>query len=73
MHPAAAREASSTGRQPLVPTTAVLCHRVLPALQRQAQALVTAFGMDPALPAVLRELWLSFLAHSRLLEPATIR
>ena len=55
---------------------ALRCPRLLPAclpLQRQAQALVTSCGMDPALPAVLRELWLAFLAHSRLLEPATIK
>lgn len=52
---------------------ALLCAACLPALQRQARALVAAFGMDPALPDVLRELWLAFLAYTRLLEPATIR
>ncbi len=29
--------------------------------------------MDPGLSPVLRELWLAFVAHSRLLEPASIR
>lgn len=41
-------------------------------LQRQVQALVEAFGLDPALSPALRELWLALLAHSRLLEPATL-
>lgn len=41
-------------------------------LQHQAQALIERFGMDPGLSPVLRELWLAFVAHTRLLEPATI-
>ena len=41
-------------------------------LQRQAAALVGGMGCDPALPGVLRELWLAYLAHARLLEPATV-
>ncbi|KAL4434395.1 hypothetical protein ABPG75_000836 [Micractinium tetrahymenae] len=41
-------------------------------LQRQASVLVAAFGMDPGLKPVLRELWLAFLAHSQLLEAATL-
>ncbi|KAI7839720.1 hypothetical protein COHA_006524 [Chlorella ohadii] len=41
-------------------------------LQHQAQALIERFGMDPGLSPVLRELWLAFVAHSRLLEPASI-
>lgn len=45
----------------------------LPMLQRQAQALIERFGMDPGLSPVLRELWLALVAHTRLLEPATIR
>lgn len=49
----------------------VPCPVPLPS-QRQAQVLVDTFGMDPMLPAVLRELWLAFLAHSRLLEPDTL-
>lgn len=44
-----------------------------PVLQRQAQALIERFGMDPGLSPVLRELWLALVAHTRLLEPATIR
>ncbi|EFN51697.1 hypothetical protein CHLNCDRAFT_54966 [Chlorella variabilis] len=41
-------------------------------LQRQAQVLIATLGMDPGLSGVLRQLWLAHLAHSRLLEPATI-
>lgn len=41
-------------------------------LQRQAAALVAAFGMDAAIRPVLRELWLAFLAGSQLLEPSSL-
>ncbi|KAL4428576.1 hypothetical protein ABPG77_008888 [Micractinium sp. CCAP 211/92] len=41
-------------------------------LQRQAAALVAAFGMDAAIRPVLRELWLAFLAGLQLLEPSSL-
>lgn len=41
-------------------------------LQHQAKVLVERLGMDPGLSHVLRELWLAFLAQSRLLEPGTM-
>lgn len=41
-------------------------------LHRQAQALSNSLVMHLALSPVLRELWLAYLAHPRLLEPASL-
>ncbi|PRW59254.1 fanconi-associated nuclease 1-like protein isoform X1 [Chlorella sorokiniana] len=67
---AAAEEAK--GPPPVAEAVKAYVQAIQALLQHQAQALIERFGMDPGLSPVLRELWLAFVAHTRLLEPATI-
>jgi len=69
--PTSTRESTNQQRQPTAPTNSANQHQIITPQppQAQAQALVTRHGVNPQVESVMRQLWLTLVPRTGILEP----